>query len=397
MLRAFSGARLFDGERMVEDHALIVDDGAIVALAPPAQIPPGAERCDLGGGVLAPGLIDWQVNGGGGVLFNDAPTPAGVRAIAEAHRADGTTSLLPTIITDTPQKLAAALVAAGEAQLSAPGVLGVHVEGPFIDIRRKGAHPPQFIRSMTPDDADRLIAARSGAMVVTLAPCAVPNDLISRLAAAGVIVSVGHAEATAEEAQAAFAAGASAVTHLYNAMSQLGHRQPGLVGAALADRRIVCGLIADGHHVHETAARAAFNAKGADGIALISDAMPPAAGGPATFYLEGRRVTRVGSRLTLDDGTLAGAAITLMDAVRYATRTLEIALADALKMATLTPARLLRVDHRLGRLKPGFAADLVHLADDLSVRGVWIAGEAAPGRGNQRAALSAPPTASRDA
>jgi len=380
MLRVFSGARLFDGERMIEDHALVVDDGAIVSLTPLAQCPSGAERCDLGGGVLAPGLIDWQVNGGGGVLFNDAPTVAGVRAIVEAHRTDGTTSLLPTIITDTPQKLAAALAAARQAQNSVPGALGIHIEGPFIDMRRKGAHPPQFIRAMTPEDADRLIAARSGVTVVTLAPCGAANDLIARLAAAGVIVSVGHAEATAEEAQAAFAAGASAVTHLYNAMSQLGHRQPGLVGAALADRRIICGFIADGHHVHETAARAAFNAKGAEGVALISDAMPPAAGGPKVFYIEGRRVTQVGTKLTLDDGTLAGAAITLMDAVRYATRTLGIDLADALKMATLTPARLLRVDHRLGRLRPGFAADLVHLADDLSVRGTWIGGEAAPRR-----------------
>jgi N-acetylglucosamine-6-phosphate deacetylase len=380
MLKVLSGARLFDGERMIEGHALVVDDGRVVSLAAPAQCPPGAERHDLGGGVLAPGLIDWQVNGGGGVLFNDAPTVAGIRAIVEAHRTDGTTSLLPTIITDTPRKLADALSAAREAQESVPGALGVHVEGPFIDMRRKGAHPAQFIRAMTREDADRLIAARSGVMVVTLAPCAAANDLIARLAQAGVIVSIGHAEATAEEAQAAFAAGASAVTHLYNAMSQLGHRAPGLVGAALADRNVLCGFIADGHHVHETAARAAFNAKGADGIALISDAMPPAAGGPKVFYLEGRRVTQVGTRLTLDDGTLAGAAITLMDAVRYATRTLGIELADALKMATSTPARLLRVDHRLGRLKPGFAADLVHLADDLSVRGVWIGGEAAPRR-----------------
>jgi N-acetylglucosamine-6-phosphate deacetylase len=158
-------------------------------------------------------------------------------------------------------------------------------------------------------------------------------------------------------------------------MSQLGHREPGMVGAALADPDVVCGLIADGHHVHETAARAAFNAKGADRIALISDAMPPAAGGPKVFTLEGRRVTQVGTRLTLDDGTLAGAAITLMDAVRYVTGTLGIGLADALRMATLTPARLLRLDHRIGRLKAGLQADLVHLGDDLSVKGVWIAGE----------------------
>ncbi len=384
MLKVFTGARLFDGERMIEDHALVVDDGVIVSVSSLARLPTDAERHDLGGGVLAPGLIDWQVNGGGGVLFNDQPTLAGVRAIVQAHRAHGTTSLLPTIITDAPQKLAAALAAAAEARRSVPGALGVHVEGPFIDMRRKGAHPPQFIRAMKIEDADRLIAAKSGVMVVSLAPSAVSNDLISRLAAAGIIVSLGHAEATAEEAQDALRAGARAVTHLYNAMSQLGHRAPGLVGAALADPNVLCGFIADGHHVHETAARAAFNAKGADGIALISDAMPPAAGGPKMFYLDGRRVTQVGSKLTLDDGTLAGAAITLIEAVRYATGALGTALADALKMASSTPARLLRLDHRIGRLKPGFAADLVHLGDDLSVRGVWIGGEANDGASQRR-------------
>jgi N-acetylglucosamine-6-phosphate deacetylase len=376
MMKVFWGARLFDGERMIDDHALLVEDGVVVAVVPVAQRPLGAEDFDLGGGILAPGLIDWQVNGGGGVLFNETTTVAGIRAIVEAHRTDGTTSLLPTLITDAPQKLEAALAAAAEAWKSVPGALGIHVEGPFIDVRRKGAHPVEFIRTMALEDADRLIAAKAGVMLVTLAPAAVSNDLIARLAQGGIIVSIGHAEATAEEAQAAFAAGASAVTHLYNAMSQLGHRQPGLVGAALADPGIFCGFIADGHHVHETAARAAFNAKGADGIALISDAMPPAAGGPKLFRLEGRRVTQIGTRLTLDDGTLAGAAITLMDAVRYATRTLGIDLADALKMATLTPARLLRVDDRIGRLKPGYRADLVHLGGDLSVRGTWIGGQA---------------------
>ena len=162
-------------------------------------------------------------------------------------------------------------------------------------------------------------------------------------------------------------------------MSQLAHRQPGVVGAALADRKILCGFIADGHHVHETAARAAFNAKGADGLALVSDAMPPAAGGPKVFMLEGRRATQVGTKLTLDDGTLAGAAITRMDAVRYVTGTLGVGLADALKMATLTPARLLRLDDRIGRLRPGYRADLVHIGDDLGVRDVWIGGQRSVG------------------
>jgi N-acetylglucosamine-6-phosphate deacetylase len=374
MMKIFTGARLFDGERMIDDHALLVENDLIVGATPLAERPLGLERYELDGGVLAPGLIDWQVNGGGGVLFNDSATVSGIRAIVEAHRGDGTTAMLPTVVTSPAATLETALEAAAEAQKTVPGALGIHVEGPFIDVRRKGAHPPECIRVMTKADADRLIAARSGVMVVTVAPASASNDLIERLAEAGVIVSIGHSEATAEEAAAAFRAGARVVTHLYNAMSQLGHRQPGVVGAALADPDIFCGFIADGHHVHEAAARAAFNAKGVDRIALVSDAMPPAAGGPKVFMLEGRRATQVGTKLTLDDGTLAGAAITLMDAVRYVTGTLGVSLAEALKMATLTPARLLRVDDRIGRLKAGLRADLVHIGDDLSVKGVWIGG-----------------------
>ncbi len=206
---------------------------------------------------------------------------------------------------------------------------------------------------MRREDADELIAARSGVMVVTLAPAAVDNERIAHLAHSGILVSIGHSEATAEEARAAFDAGARAATHLYNAMSQLGHRAPGLVGAALADPRIVCGFIADGFHVHETAGRVAFAAKGSNGIALVSDAMPPAAGGPPSYELQSRKVNQVGLKLTLEDGTLAGAAITMLDAVRYCVATLVIPLTDALRMATLTPARLLGVDSEHGRLAAG--------------------------------------------
>jgi N-acetylglucosamine-6-phosphate deacetylase len=372
--QVFYGARLFDGAALREDCALVVEDGAVRGIVGLAERPRGGAQRDLGGGVLSPGFVDWQVNGGGGVLFNATPTPEAISAIASAHRREGTTAILPTVITDAPEVLAAALEAAREAAGSAPGAFGVHVEGPYIDARRKGVHRPEFMRVMREEDADQLVAAEAGAMVVTLAPSAVGLDLIARLAAAGVIVSLGHAEASAEEAKACFAAGARAVTHLFNAMSQLSSRAPGLVGAALADPHVVCGLIADGHHVHDAAMRAAFNAKGASGMALVSDAMPPAAGGPPVFTLQGRRMTRLGGRLVDENGTLAGAAITMLDAVRYVVATLGLPLADALRMATSTPARLLRLDGRIGRLAPGLRADLVHLSDDLGLAGVWIGG-----------------------
>jgi N-acetylglucosamine-6-phosphate deacetylase len=373
-LQVFFGARLFDGLAMREDCALVVEGGAVVAVAPTAERPRGGEQIDLSGGVLSPGLVDWQVNGGGGVLFNATPTAAAAAAIAAAHRRAGVTAIVPTVITDSPAVLAAALAAAGEAARVTPGVLGVHVEGPFIDPRRRGVHLAEFIRPMRDRDCDQLVAAKAGAMVVTLAPSAAGPERIARLAAAGIVVSLGHAEATAEEAGAAFAAGARAVTHLFNAMSQLGSRTPGLVGAALADPAVVCGLVADGHHVHGAAMRAAINAKGAGGIALVSDAMPPAAGGPPVFSLQGRRMRREGTRLIDDFDTLAGGAITLLDAVRHVVGPLGLPLADALRMATSTPARLLGLDGCIGALGPGARADLVHFDDDLALRGVWLAG-----------------------
>ncbi len=370
-MKIFYGARIFDGERFHDDCAVVIEGASIRALTRFEDRPGGGEQVDLGGGVLSPGFIDWQINGGGGVLFNASPTVEGVARIAAAHRRAGVTAFLPTVVTDAPGVLTQALAAAREARERVPGALGIHVEGPFIDMKRKGVHPPEFIRPMKEEDLESLIAAHAGVMVVTLAPASVPLDFIRRLANAGIIVSLGHSDASAEEAQAVFGAGASAATHLYNAMSQLSSRAPGVVGAALTDSRIICGLIADGEHAHALAYRVALAAKGPRGVALVSDAMSPAAGGPDVFELQGRRMTRVGNKLVAEDGTLAGAAITMRDAIDYLVKQLEVPLADALMMATLTPARLLRVDDRIGRLKPGHRADLVHMTDNLEVAEVW--------------------------
>ena len=372
-MKVFFGARLFDGARFLDDRALVVEGGAIRDLVDVRERPRGGEQIDLGGGVLCPGFVDWQINGGGGVLFNAEPTVRSIAEIAAAHRREGTTALLPTVVTDSPDVLASALTAARKARAAVPGALGVHVEGPFIDIRRRGAHPPEWIRPMREADAEALIAMRAGVMVVTLAPASVSLELIARLARSGVIVSLGHSEATAEEAKAVFDAGARAVTHLYNAMSQLSSRAPGVVGAALADPRVICGLIADGEHAHPAAYRAATAAKGTHGVALISDAMPPAAGGPDVFELHGKRIKRAGGKLVDDFGTLSGTAITMKDAVRYVTNVLGLPLADALTMATSTPGRLLGLEDR-GRLAPDCRADLVHLTDALEVAGVWVLG-----------------------
>ncbi len=374
MKQVFFGARLFNGFDFIDDHVLITEGATIIGLVPFNERPHGLIERDLGGGILSPGFIDAQINGGGGVLLNETPSVKGISAILEAHRKFGTTHALPTLITDADEVLVETLAAGKAASGFVPGYLGLHIEGPFIDTIRAGAHPHAYIRKMKDADVDRLVQGRSGVMMVTLAPNKVAHDLIRHLTQSGIIVSLGHSEATDHEAFAAIEAGATAVTHLYNAMSPLSHRAPGLVGAALADPRVIAGLIADGHHVNPTAIRVALAAKGPSGIALVSDAMPPAAGESDIFKLQGRMATRTGTKLSLPDGTLAGSAITMLDAVHYLAKDVKVELKHVLQMATSTPAKMLRIDRTFGRLAKGYASSLVHLTDDLKVQSVWIDG-----------------------
>jgi N-acetylglucosamine-6-phosphate deacetylase len=368
-----SGARIFDGERFLDDHALVVEGARIAAIVPYAERPQGPAR-DLGGGLLAPGYIDVQVNGGGGVLFNDDPTPEGIAAIAAAHRRYGTVGLLPTLVTDAPEVMQAAIAATRAARRSTPATLGIHLEGPFLDPPRKGAHELRYIRDIRSADVEMIAGADCGAVMLTLAPNRVDAAQIAELARRGVLVSLGHSEAGYAEAHDAVAAGARAFTHLFNAMSAPVGREPGMVGAALDLTEAFVGLIADGHHVHEANLRIALAAKRHDRFMLITDAMPPAAGGPDHFDLQGRRVTRAAGYLRLDDGTLAGSVLTMDEAVRYAVNVVGLALGDALAMASRVPATFLRRDDELGRIAPGHLASLVHLDDSLRVCETWIEG-----------------------
>lgn len=371
-----TGARIFDGERFFNDHAVVVEADRIAAILPYSERPHGAAR-DLGGGLLAPGYIDVQVNGGGGVLFNDDPTPEGIARIAAAHRKHGTVGLLPTLVTDTPQLTAAAIAATQEARHLTPATLGIHLEGPFLDPARKGAHELRYIRNLEPGDITTIVEAKCGAIMLTLAPNRVHAESIAELAQHGVLVSLGHSDASYAEACAAVNAGARAFTHLFNAMSAPAGREPGMVGAALDLDEAFVGIIADGHHVHEANLRIAFAAKRHDRFMLITDAMPPAAGGPDQFDLQGRHVTRAEGCLRLEDGTLAGSVLTMDEAVRYAVKVTRLELGDALAMASRVPATFLRRETELGLIAPGYLASLVHLDDDLRVLETWIEGRPA--------------------
>jgi len=374
-MTALVGARIFDGERFLDDHVVLVEGARIARVERYVDRPRGGGEVDLGGGILAPGFIDVQVNGGGGALMNDHPSADVVACIAESHRKYGTVGVMPTLVTDTPEKTRAAIAAVCEARRRFPSVLGIHLEGPFLDPARKGAHDAHYIRPIEPDDIEMIAAADCGAMMLTVAPNRVPADAIRALAGRGVLVSLGHSEASYEEAQAALAAGARAFTHLFNAMSPFQGRKPGMVGAALDAKEAFVGIIADGHHVHSASLRIAFAAKPHDRMMLITDAMPPAADGPDSFLLQGRRVARVDGCLRLGDGTIAGSVITMDEAVRYCVDTVGVTLASALAMASRAPATFLRRDRDLGRIAPGYLASLVHLDDALRVRETWVEGE----------------------
>jgi N-acetylglucosamine-6-phosphate deacetylase len=324
--------------------------------------------------ILAPGFIDIQVNGGGGVLLNEQPTEAGVRRIVEAHRKGGTTGCLPTLITDRSEVIEQ-LAAVADTCLNMPGVLGFHLEGPALNRSRKGIHPEAEIR--VPDRCE-LVTIKGfgsrGRSIVTLAPECVPASMIDELIGAGLRIAAGHSDATAAEIGLAVDCGVSGVTHLFNAMSQLTPREPGLVGAALGDDRLFAGIICDGIHVDRAGLRIAFRCKGRDRLMLVTDAMPLVGTNDCQFMLQGRQVTLHDNRLTGPDGTLAGAHLTMIEAVRNAVAFLEISLVDALIMASRTPAAFLGLESELGRIAPGYRADLVAFNPNFEVVGTWIGG-----------------------
>jgi N-acetylglucosamine-6-phosphate deacetylase len=375
-LTAIVAPRLFDGETFLDDRAVLIEDGTIIDIVQATDVPEQARSTVITSGLLAPGFIDAQVNGGGGVLFNERPEVAALAAISVAHGRHGSTSLLPTFITDEPAGMRLALDAVRTAiATGVPGIAGIHLEGPYLSVERKGAHDPDLMRALTHEDVDLILGSGIATIMLTVAPENASNELISRLSEGGVIVSLGHSNATYEAAKSAAQAGARGVTHLYNAMSPLLGRSPGLTGAALDIGELWVGIIADGHHAHPAALSLALRAKQGPGrLFLVTDAMPTAGDAGDVFHLNGRKVTRRSGILTLEDGTLAGSDLTMDEAVIYTVDHLDVGLAEALRMASLYPATFLNLHHKLGRLAPGYSADIVHLDDTLHSRSVWWQG-----------------------
>jgi N-acetylglucosamine-6-phosphate deacetylase len=372
---ALAGARIFDGTHILDGRAIVVENGRILGVPHERDLGTGIERRRVEG-LLAPGFIDVQVNGGGGVLFNDARTVDGLRTIATAHRAYGTTGLLPTFITDTRERMSEAMEAMREALAARiPGVLGIHVEGPFINPERKGVHNPAYMRRMEDEDLAILTSLTEGRTLVTLAPERNGMEAVARLASAGVLVCAGHTAGDYATITEACRHGLRGFTHLFNAMPPLAGRDPGPVGAALDSDGTWCGLIVDGHHVDDASLRIAIAAKGVEHMMLVTDAMSVTGTNLMSFDLHGRTIYRKDGRLTTADGTLAGSDLDMASAVRNGVQRLGLALPEALRMASLVPAAFLRLDHELGRIAPGYRASVVLLDDGMQVRQTWIDGE----------------------
>jgi N-acetylglucosamine-6-phosphate deacetylase len=377
MAVALVNGQVLTGGRF-EPVSVLIEGDRVVAVGADADAAQAGERIDLNGGFLLPGFLDTQVNGGGGLLFNDAPTVETIATIGAAHRRYGVTGFLPTLISDDLTKVASAIEAVDQAiEAGVPGVLGIHIEGPFLSERRKGVHDASKFRTLDDASLKLLTSARHGKTLVTLAPETTTPQMIARLAASGVTVAAGHTNATYERLMEALGAGVTGFTHLFNAMSPLANREPGAVGAALDHQDSWCGVIIDGRHIHPAALRIAFQAKRHDRFMLVTDAMPSVGMVDKSFTIQGRPIHVVNGVCVDENGTLAGSDLDMASAVRNAVELTGLDLADAAAMASTNPAAFLGLDGELGQIAPGYRANLTLLDADLAAARTWIDGRQA--------------------
>jgi N-acetylglucosamine-6-phosphate deacetylase len=373
---ALVNGRILAGGKIAGARAVLLSDGRIEAVTdlkdPRCH---DGHRIDLENHILLPGFIDVQVNGGGGVLFNDDPSVESIRAIGLAHRRFGTTGFLPTLISDDLDSIGQA-IAAVQASLDglASSALGIHIEGPFLNWARRGVHDPKHLRRLDNGVVSLLCSLRGGRTVLTLAPEMTTVDMIAQLTAGGIIISAGHSDANYAQTSAAIEHGVRGFTHLFNAMAPLSPREPGIVGAALYDQTTWCGIIADGHHVDPVMLKLALRCKRHDRFMLVTDAMPAVGSSAPNFVLQGRTIHVVDGVCRDENGTLAGTALDMATAVRNAVSLLDLELAEAARMASEYPAAFLGLDHELGKIAPGYRANLVLLNDALQVQRTWIEG-----------------------
>lgn len=377
MKKALINCRVFDGLEFHTELAVLLADGKVSALLPESDIPASiTDKCDLEGNILAPGLIDIQVNGGGGVMFNDAPTVETIRTMGEAHRHFGTTGFLPTLISTDLTTMKKAIGAVRQAvDEGVPGVLGIHLEGPYLNPGRRGLHDASRFSQIDEAAFELLTSLDKGCTLVTLAPECTSTDMITRLKGRGVVVFGGHSDASYEQTREALEAGLRGFTHLFNAMSPMESRSPGMVGAALEDSDSWCGLIADGQHVHPATFAVAVAAKRRGYAVLVTDAMASVGSDKKRFTFDGQEIVVADGSCRLVSGALAGSDLDMITAVRNASRFAGLNPSEALRMASSYPAHALGLDGQLGYIRAGYRANFVELDEDLNLYRSWIDGE----------------------
>lgn len=382
MKKALFNGRVFDGEILHSGLAVLLDKDRVTGLVPEGNIPDSVETSwDLAGNILAPGFIDIQVNGGGGVMFNDAPSVDTIRRMGSAHRRFGTTGFLPTLISTDFDTMKQAIEAVGQAIFEGvPGVLGIHLEGPFLNADKRGIHRAEQFCELDETAFQLLTSMKDGCTLVTLAPEKTSTDMIERLNDQGVLVFGGHSAATYEQAQMALQAGMRGFTHLFNAMSPFESRAPGMVGAALHDRNSWFGIIADGQHVHPAAFAVAVAAKQKGGALLVTDAMATVGSDTRRFTFDGAEITAVDGCCRTESGLLAGSNLDMISAVRNASKFAGLKPSEALRMASNYPAHALGLENELGQIRPGYKASFVEVDENLNLYRTWIDGEVSEAR-----------------
>ena len=367
---ALTQGRIFTGHEILDDHAIIVANGLIERICPLADVPANVEQRSVNGAILAPGFIDVQLNGCGGVQFNDtaeAVTVETLEIMQKANEKSGCTSFLPTLITTSDDLMKQGVRVMREYLAKHPNqALGLHLEGPWLNLVKKGTHNPEFVRKPDHELVQFLCDNADVITKVTLAPEMVAPEVITALANAGIVVSAGHSNATAKEARIGFRAGITFATHLFNAMPYMSGREPGLTGAILDANEIYCGIIADGLHVDYINIRNAKRLKG-DKLCLVTDATAPAGANIDQFIFAGKTIYYRNGLCVDENGTLSGSSLTMIEGVRNLVEHANIALDEVLRMATLYPARAIGVEKHLGSIAPGKVANLTAFTHDFKI------------------------------
>jgi len=375
MKQALIGAQLFSGKEFFDNRALLIDGENIIDIINEHNIPNNFETQKLNGGILSPGFIDLQVNGGGGKLFNNSPDIESLNTIIEAHQHFGTTSIMPTVISDSLNVLKRCTTTISEVIENNKSLLGVHIEGPFFNVKYRGAHQKQYINTINSDYLNLFESLKDFPVMLTLAPECISTKQLKHLKSLGFKILAGHTDASYDQLEEAIKYGLDGFTHLFNAMGQISAREPGVVGSALAFDNAAASIIVDLHHVHPSLIQMAYKQKPQGKLFFVSDSMATIHHGEPSFELYDEVVSESNGRIINSEGKLAGSSITQIDAIKNAYQSCNIPLNDAIAMVTRYPAEYLGVANYLGSLKSGYRADLTHFDLDFQVHNVWVAGK----------------------